>query len=85
LALGLTCVRGTLGGEGAFPLFDWDADLARETIQKLELDILDAIAVLEIHNTRLTSIAPTGAISLFAASWLLSRCDQRFKFHDNPQ
>jgi hypothetical protein len=51
----------------------------------LELDILDAIAVLEIHNTRLTSIAPTGAISLFAASWLLSRCDQRFKFHDNPQ
>jgi ribonucleoside-diphosphate reductase alpha chain len=52
--------------KGAFPLFDRDAYLAGETIQKLEPDILDAIAAHGIRNALLTSIAPTGTISLFA-------------------
>ena len=52
--------------KGAFPLFERDAYLAGETIQKLEPDILEAIATHGIRNALLTSIAPTGTISLFA-------------------
>jgi ribonucleoside-diphosphate reductase alpha chain len=52
--------------KGAFPLFDRDAYLAGETIQKLEPDILEAIATHGVRNALLTSIAPTGTISLFA-------------------
>jgi ribonucleoside-diphosphate reductase alpha chain len=52
--------------KGAFPLFDKDKYLAGETIQKLDRDILDAIAKSGIRNALLTSIAPTGTISLLA-------------------
>ncbi len=52
--------------KGAFPLFDRDAYLARPHIAALPDDIRDAIARHGIRNALLTSIAPTGTISLFA-------------------
>ena len=50
----------------AFPLFDVDAYLAGETISGLPEDIREAIGSGGIRNALLTSIAPTGTISLFA-------------------
>ncbi len=52
--------------KGAFPLFDRDAFMAGETIQALDRDVKDAIAQHGIRNALLTSIAPTGTISLLA-------------------
>ena len=52
--------------KGAFPLFDRDAYLARPHIQALPPDIFQDIAQYGIRNALLTSIAPTGTISLFA-------------------
>ena len=52
--------------KGAFAQFDRDAYLARPPIQALPPDIFEAIAQYGIRNALLTSIAPTGTISLFA-------------------
>lgn len=52
--------------KGAFPLFDRDAYLAGESIRELDADVRDAIAQHGIRNALLTSIAPTGTISLLA-------------------
>jgi ribonucleoside-diphosphate reductase alpha chain len=52
--------------KGAFPLFDADAYLAGETVKRLDADVRQAIAANGIRNGLLTSIAPTGTISLFA-------------------
>jgi ribonucleoside-diphosphate reductase alpha chain len=52
--------------KGQFPLFDRDAYLARPNIAALADDIRAAIAAHGIRNGLLTSIAPTGTISLFA-------------------
>ena len=52
--------------KGAFPLFDADAFLAGETVAALPQDIRDGIREHGIRNALLTSIAPTGTISLFA-------------------
>ncbi len=52
--------------KGAFPLFDRDPYLAGETVRELPDDILAAIAAAGIRNALLTSIAPTGTISLLA-------------------
>jgi ribonucleoside-diphosphate reductase alpha chain len=52
--------------KGAFPLFDRDAFLASETVKTLDPDVQAAIAKHGIRNALLTSIAPTGTISLFA-------------------
>ncbi len=54
------------GEKGSFPLFDKAEFLARPHIQALPSDIQDAIAAHGIRNGLLTSIAPTGTISLFA-------------------
>jgi len=52
--------------KGAFPLFDRDRYLAGENVQRLEDDVRDAIAAKGIRNALLTSVAPTGTISLLA-------------------
>jgi len=52
--------------KGAFPLFDKDRYLAGETVQGLDLDVKNAISQHGIRNALLTSVAPTGTISLFA-------------------
>ncbi len=52
--------------KGAFPLFDAERYLAGETVQSLEEEVRAAIARHGIRNALLTSIAPTGTISLFA-------------------
>lgn len=52
--------------KGSFPLFDKDQYLAGENVQDLDADVQAAIAKHGIRNALLTSIAPTGTISLFA-------------------
>ncbi len=52
--------------KGAFPLYDAEKYLAGETIAGLDEDVRAAIARHGIRNALLTSIAPTGTISLFA-------------------
>ncbi|HVZ02614.1 MAG TPA: adenosylcobalamin-dependent ribonucleoside-diphosphate reductase [Dongiaceae bacterium] len=53
-------------GKGSFPLYDREQYLAGENIRGLDQDVRDAIAKHGIRNGLLTSIAPTGTISLFA-------------------
>jgi ribonucleoside-diphosphate reductase alpha chain len=52
--------------KGAFPLFDREKYLAGETIGELDADLREGISRRGIRNSLLTSIAPTGTISLFA-------------------
>ena len=52
--------------KGAFPLFDREEFLARPFVQRLPQTIRDKIAAHGIRNGLVTSIAPTGTISLFA-------------------
>jgi len=54
--------------KGAFPLYDREAYLANGHVSKLSADIKAAIARHGIRNALLTSIAPTGTISLFAGN-----------------
>ncbi|MCG6882428.1 MAG: adenosylcobalamin-dependent ribonucleoside-diphosphate reductase [Silicimonas sp.] len=54
--------------KGAFPLFDAEAYLASGAMQAMDQDVRDAIRVHGIRNALLTSIAPTGTISLFAGN-----------------
>jgi len=52
--------------KGAFPLFDAEPFLAGGSIVDLDDDVRAAIAEHGIRNALVTSIAPTGTISLFA-------------------
>jgi len=52
--------------KGAFPLFDRDAYLESETVQGLDAEVKAAIAEHGIRNALVTSVAPTGTISLLA-------------------
>ena len=54
--------------KGAFPLFDADKYLASGTMQLMDEDVRDAIREHGIRNALLTSIAPTGTISLYAGN-----------------
>ncbi|MAH84781.1 MAG: ribonucleoside-diphosphate reductase, adenosylcobalamin-dependent [Rhodospirillaceae bacterium TMED8] len=52
--------------KGPFPMFERGKYLASETIQTLDTDVKDALSEHGIRNALLTSVAPTGTISLFA-------------------
>ena len=52
--------------KGAFPLFDKEKYLAGETIQHLDADVRAVIERQGIRNSLLTSVAPTGTISILA-------------------
>ncbi len=54
--------------KGAFPLFDRDAYLASPFVAKLDDDVRAAIGKHGLRNGLLTSIAPTGTISLLAGN-----------------
>ena len=54
--------------KGAFPLFDADAYLASGNMMQMDADVRDAIRTHGIRNALLTSIAPTGTISLYAGN-----------------
>ncbi len=54
--------------KGAFPLFERERYLERPHIAALDVDVRKAIAKHGIRNGCLTSIAPTGTISLFAGN-----------------
>jgi ribonucleoside-diphosphate reductase alpha chain len=52
--------------KGSFPLFEKEAFLAGKTIRSLAPELRDAIAKDGIRNALVTSVAPTGTISLLA-------------------
>ena len=54
--------------KGAFPLFDAEPYLASGTMQAMDEDVRAAVAEHGIRNALLTSIAPTGTISLYAGN-----------------
>ncbi|WP_299841468.1 adenosylcobalamin-dependent ribonucleoside-diphosphate reductase [uncultured Paracoccus sp.] len=54
--------------KGAFPLFDADEYLKSGFMQRMDDDVRAAIAEHGIRNALLTSIAPTGTISLYAGN-----------------
>lgn len=54
--------------KGAFPLFDADEFLKSGFMELMDQDVRDAIAEHGVRNALLTSIAPTGTISLYAGN-----------------
>ena len=54
--------------KGAFPLFDAAKYLASGSLAHMDADVREAIAKHGIRNALLTSIAPTGTISLYAGN-----------------
>jgi len=57
---------GLAGEKGAFPLFDSDAYLGGQTVRELDAEVRAMIGEHGIRNALLTSVAPTGTISLVA-------------------
>ena len=54
--------------KGAFPLFEAEPYLSSGTMQAMDADIRDLVRETGIRNALLTSIAPTGTISLYAGN-----------------
>jgi len=54
--------------KGAFPLFEADPYLASGNMMTMDDDVRDAVREHGIRNALLTSVAPTGTISLYAGN-----------------
>ncbi|MGB5557691.1 MAG: adenosylcobalamin-dependent ribonucleoside-diphosphate reductase, partial [Paracoccaceae bacterium] len=54
--------------KGAFPLFDAKGYLASGNMKQMDKDVREAVRKHGIRNALLTSIAPTGTISLYAGN-----------------
>lgn len=54
--------------KGAFPLFEAEGFLASGNMAQMDTDVREAIAKHGIRNALLTSVAPTGTISLYAGN-----------------
>ena len=54
--------------KGAFPLYDAEAFLANDTMQSMDDETRALVAEHGIRNALLTSVAPTGTISLYAGN-----------------
>lgn len=54
--------------KGAFPLFDLEEFMKSPMIQRMPSYVQDAVSKYGIRNALLTSIAPTGTISLYAGN-----------------
>ena len=54
--------------KGPFPLFEAEGYLASGNMQHMDQDVRQAIAAHGIRNALLTSVAPTGTISLYAGN-----------------
>jgi len=62
------CSAKLANEKGAFPLFEPEPFLASPNVRRLDPDVRDAIRRHGIRNGCLTSIAPTGTISLLAGN-----------------
>lgn len=70
--------------KGAFPIYDEDKYLRGQHIQSLDGDVQDLIRRYGIRNSHLTSIAPTGTISM-CADYVSSALEPVFKYEmDRP-
>lgn len=54
--------------KGAFPLFEVEPYLASGSLRHMDADVREAIRTSGIRNALLTSVAPTGTISLYAGN-----------------
>ena len=54
--------------KGAFPLFDAEGYLASGNMAGMDADVREAVRAHGIRNALLTSVAPTGTISLYAGN-----------------
>lgn len=54
--------------KGAFPLWDREAFMATPMMARLDEEVREAVAAHGVRNALLTSVAPTGTISLFAGN-----------------